>query len=79
VVGVDEIPEGGAFVAVLAVVAGVDEALALGIRGTPMSYISVAGNMLPVEGSQPISALRSAINAILEELNRTSAPSGTTQ
>lgn len=55
----------------------VKEALALGIRGTPHSYISVAGNMLPVEGSQSISALRSAINAILDELKRTDA--GATQ
>lgn len=46
------------------------EAIALGIRGTPHSYISVAGNMLPVEGAQSVSAMRSAINAILDELKR---------
>jgi protein-disulfide isomerase len=54
----------------------VAEALALGIRGTPMSYISVAGNMLPVEGAQSLSAMRSAINAILDELKR-GAPTAT--
>lgn len=55
----------------------VNEALALGIRGTPHSFISVAGNMLPVEGSQSISALRSAINAILEELSRVGSSTST--
>lgn len=54
------------------------EAIELGIRGTPHSYISVAGNFLPVEGAQSISAIRSALNAIIEELRRsTSEAAGT--
>ncbi len=57
----------------------VKEALDLGIRGTPHSFISVAGNFLPVEGAQSVSAMRSALNAIIAELHNTTGTSTPTQ
>ena len=47
-----------------------DEGVKAGIRGTPHIFISAAGEYLPLEGSQPIGSLRSAINVVTEELKK---------
>ena len=52
-----------------------DEAIALGGRGTPHTILLVGDSAVPLEGAQPLSAMRSAVAAVLAELERvTSTP-----
>jgi protein-disulfide isomerase len=51
-----------------------DEAVALGGRGTPHTILMVGDSTVPLEGAQPLSAMRSAVAAVLAELQR---PTGT--
>ncbi len=44
------------------------EAAAAGINGTPHSYIIVGDNQLPIEGAQPYSTVKQAIDNILGQL-----------
>ena len=55
--------------------ASFDEAIALGGRGTPHTILMVGDSVVPLEGAQPLSAMRSAVEAVLAELSRTVAPS----
>lgn len=54
---------------------GFKEAVELGARGTPHTLLMVGDSTVPLEGAQPLSAMRSAVEAILAELARvTSTP-----
>lgn len=44
-----------------------DEAIATGGRGTPHSLILFEGEIIPITGAQPLSALRSAIEGLLSQ------------
>ncbi len=50
------------------------EAIKVGAQGTPFILISVRGTYLPLPGSQPVGAIRSAIDEILKQIG-TSTPS----
>ena len=56
------------------VAASVEEATKAGIRGTPHTFISVAGEFLPLEGSQPLSSIRSALNLVIQQIAASSTP-----
>ncbi len=47
-----------------------DEAVAIGGRGTPHTIIMVGSSAVPLEGAQPLSSMRSAVEAVLAELER---------
>lgn len=54
---------------------GFDEAIALGGRGTPHTILMVGDSTVSLEGAQPLSAMRSAVAAVLAELEKvTSTP-----
>ena len=50
--------------------AGFDEAIALGAQGTPHNILAVGGSYLILEGAQPLSSMRAAIETLLQELGR---------
>jgi protein-disulfide isomerase len=54
--------------------ASVAEGLKAGIRGTPHTFIAVSGQFLPLEGAQPFTSIRSAIDTVLEQLSQPASP-----
>lgn len=48
--------------------ASYNEAASAGIQGTPQSYIIVGNTQLPIEGAQPYTAIKQAIDNILGQL-----------
>jgi len=50
----------------------IDEGVKAGVRGTPHIFIEAGGEFLPLEGAQPLSSLRSAIDVVLGQLGKNS-------
>ncbi len=51
-----------------------DEVIASGARGTPYNVIFVNGEQAPIEGAQPIEAMRRVIETLLNDSNSESVP-----
>lgn len=56
-----------------AVQASFDEAVKAGAQGTPHTFVAVGGTFLSLEGAQPYSSMKAAIDAILGELEKVPA------
>ncbi len=59
--------------------AGFDEAVVAGAQGTPHTFIAVAGTYLSLDGAQPYSSMKAAIDAVLGELDKRGTTGGASQ
>lgn len=54
--------------------ADLSQGIAAGVRGTPYSFIMIAGQQLPVNGAQPPEFMNANIDNLLEQLERADTP-----